>query len=87
MFDKLGGAEVRAVSERFWDGDPTPEARDEYMRVCLPLYTQNKGIISGGAARTIFNYELMEHWRPEHREMDLIPELANIVVPDARARR
>ena len=81
MFERLGGDAARAVSERFWDGEPSAETRDEYMRVCLPLYTQNAGIISGGAARTIFNYELMDHWRPEHRTMDLLPELAHITVP------
>jgi proline iminopeptidase len=81
MFERLGGPEARAVSERFWDGEPSTESRDEYMRVCLPLYTQNPGYLSGTATRTVFNYELMDHWRPEHRAMDLLPELASITVP------
>jgi proline iminopeptidase len=39
MFERLGGAEARAVAQRFWS-DPTAENRDEFFRVCMPLYTQ-----------------------------------------------
>ncbi len=81
MFELLGGASARAASERFWDGEWSEEAYAEFMEICLPLYTFNPGVISRGTARTIFNIELMEHWRPEHREMNLLPELADIAVP------
>jgi proline-specific peptidase len=39
MFDHLGGPDVRAVAERFFT-EPTPDNRDEYLRVCGPYYTQ-----------------------------------------------
>jgi pimeloyl-ACP methyl ester carboxylesterase len=37
MFEKLGGAEARAVAERYLT-DPNQERLDEFMAVCLPLY-------------------------------------------------
>jgi proline-specific peptidase len=39
MFERLGGSEARAVAERYWS-DPTAENQDEFLRVCMPLYTQ-----------------------------------------------
>ena len=61
MFERLGGAEARAVAERFW-ADPTKENQDEFFRVCLPLYTQRPQppeIL----ARVIRNPAVTEHFR------------------------
>lgn len=37
MFEKLGGAEARAVAQRYLT-DPNEEHLDEFMAACLPLY-------------------------------------------------
>lgn len=61
MFERLGGAEAREVAERFW-ADPTEENQDEFLRVCLPLYTQRPQppeIL----ARVVRNPAVMEHFR------------------------
>jgi proline iminopeptidase len=61
MFERLGGAEARAVAERFW-ADPTEENQDEFLRVCLPLYTQRPQppeIL----ARVIRNPAVIEYFR------------------------
>jgi proline iminopeptidase len=61
MFERLGGAEARAVAERFW-ADPTEENQDEFLRVCLPLYTQRPQppeIL----ARVMRNPAVSEHFR------------------------
>lgn len=61
MFERLGGAEARAVADRFW-ADPTKENQDEFFRVCLPLYTQRPQppeIL----ARVIRNPAVTEHFR------------------------
>jgi proline-specific peptidase len=39
MFDRLGGAGVRAVAERFFT-EPTADNREEYLQVCFPYYSQ-----------------------------------------------
>ena len=39
MFERFGGKEARDLAERFWT-NPRDEDFDEYVRVCLPLYTQ-----------------------------------------------
>jgi proline iminopeptidase len=39
MFERFGGPEARALAERFWT-DPREEDFQEYIRVCIPLYTQ-----------------------------------------------
>ena len=36
-FEAAGGAEARAAAEGYWRG-PTPETRDRYRRICLPMY-------------------------------------------------
>jgi proline iminopeptidase len=39
MFERLGGADVRSVAERFFE-EPTAENLEEYLRVCAPYYSQ-----------------------------------------------
>ncbi len=39
VFERLGGAEARAVAERHWER-PDAEAAERYRRVCLPLYAR-----------------------------------------------
>ncbi|NMO17348.1 alpha/beta hydrolase [Pyxidicoccus fallax] len=39
MFERLGGAEAAAIARRFFT-DPTPDAFQQYVRVCYPLYSR-----------------------------------------------
>jgi proline-specific peptidase len=61
MFERLGGAEARAVAERFWS-DPTAENQEEFLRVCLPLYTQ-RPLPPEILARVTRNPLVSEHFR------------------------
>jgi pimeloyl-ACP methyl ester carboxylesterase len=80
MFEQLGGLNARSVAERFWS-NPTPEARDEYLSVCGPLYTQTPGNIFA-AIETIRNPAMFTFWNGgEHQTFDLRPDLANAQCP------
>jgi proline iminopeptidase len=82
MFEQLGGDDARAVAERFWEGDRSPESVEDYWRVCMPLYTVNRGTLNEGRTRTIFNTELMNQWGVgEGSTFDLIDDLARITCP------
>ena len=37
-FGRIGGAEAQAVATAYWS-DPTPERRQKYFEVCVPLYS------------------------------------------------
>jgi proline iminopeptidase len=81
MFERLGGAEARAVAERFW-ADPTEENQDEFLRVCLPLYTQRPQppeIL----ARVTRNPAVIEHFRRsgESTGFDFREGLADVRCP------
>lgn len=82
VFERLGGAHAREVAKDFWQ-HPSAEARDDYMRVCLPLYNRRR--VPGDAdamRRTVFNLELMDHFiNGEMRTFDLRPGLAGIQCP------
>jgi len=82
VFERLGGPHAREVANRFWQ-HPSDEARDEYMRVCLPLYNRRKSPGDADAMRrTVFNLELMDHFiNNEMRTFNLLPALARIQCP------
>lgn len=61
MFERFGGAEARDLAERFWT-NPHDEDFDEYMRVCLPLYTQRPQPPQV-LARVTRNLEVAKHFR------------------------
>ncbi len=80
MFDRLGGAEARAVAEAFWT-DPNAQTWDAYNRVCMRLYNTTP---QGGEARQriVFNTEvLFASAGGEQRTMDLRPGLAKAQCP------
>src|SRR6266487_4508554 len=80
MFERLGGSEVRAVAERFFT-EPTEENRQEYLRICLPHYTQRPQP-PGLLARVLRRPEVSEHfWRGELLTFDLGPRLEQIRCP------
>lgn len=79
-FEEVGGPEVRAVAERFF-AEPTPENRDEYRRVVLPVYTR-RPLPPEMLKRVVLRDEVAEHFfRGELLEFDLGPSLQNIACP------
>jgi len=80
VFERLGGIEARDIAQRFFD-DPTPEAMEEYVRRCLPLYSQRKRS-SEWMARSIQNPGVTTFFfRGEIRTFNLLPELGRIRCP------
>jgi pimeloyl-ACP methyl ester carboxylesterase len=80
MFEQLGGPHARAVASAYFD-DPNEETREEFMRVCLPLYNQapqDPDVIE----RTLFRHEVGIHFfRGEGMTVDLFPELGRVTAP------
>jgi proline iminopeptidase len=80
MFERLGGPNVRAVAEQFLT-NPTLENEDEYLRVCLPHYTQrplNPDVLS----RIERRHDVAEHFiRGEGLRFDLTEGLDRIGCP------
>jgi pimeloyl-ACP methyl ester carboxylesterase len=82
VFERLGGLRAREVADRFWR-HPSDEARDEYLRVCLPLYNRRKLPSDPDMmSRTVSNVELMGHFiNGEMRTFNLLPDLGRIQCP------
>jgi proline-specific peptidase len=80
MFERLGGAEARAVAERCY-ADPTAENLEAWLRVCGPLYAQ-RPMPPEIAARVTTRLEVAEHFaRGEELTFDLRPRLGEIRCP------
>jgi proline-specific peptidase len=80
MFERLGGPEVRAVAQRYFE-EPTKENRDEYQRVVLPHYTRNP-LPPELISRVLRRDEVSEHFfRGELLTFDLGPRLQQITCP------
>lgn len=81
MFEKLGGAQARAVADRFWS-EPTPEHWADYDRVCHSLYNTTRPANDWRSKRTIFKQEILFHFvQGERRTMNLLPGLAAAQCP------
>lgn len=82
IFERLGGAEARAVALRNWD-DLSLEAFEAYEKVCLPLYNRKPDPQAAAAMqRAIKKRDVTVHFfKNELKGMDLRPELANITCP------
>lgn len=80
MFERLGGREARELAERFWT-DPCDEDFDEYVRVCLPLYTQRPQPPEV-LARVTRNIEVAKHFRMSgEMRFDLRDRIGDIHCP------
>ena len=80
MFERIGGAEVRAVAERVY-ADATADNLEEYLRVCLPLYTR-RPIPPEVMARVTMRMEVAEHFtRGEEQTFDFRGGLGAIRCP------
>jgi proline iminopeptidase len=83
LFEAKGGAEARAIAERFWTlgGD---EDFATYMRVVMPLYNTTPPPDADTRARAIMRPEVYRHFSLPGREihsMDFRPMLQNIGCP------
>jgi proline-specific peptidase len=80
MLERIGGAEVRAVAERGF-ADPTADNLQEYLRVCVPLYTR-RPIPPEVMARATMRMEVAEHFtRGEEQTFDFRERLGEIRCP------
>lgn len=82
IFERLGGAEARAVAQRNWD-ETSEEAFEAYEKVCLPLYNPAPSPEAAAAmARAIRKREVTVHFfESELKHMDLRPALSVIACP------
>lgn len=80
MYERLGGAEARAVAERFYAGMDEQGFAD-FLRVCFPLLS-SYALTSDVIARADWNPEVLMEWmRGEAKQLDLREELAAIRAP------
>jgi len=78
--ERLSGAEARCVAQAYWS-DPTPEAAEAYLRVCLPLYGRTPRSPEA-QQRARINLDIANHWfGGEARRIDLLPGLAHARCP------
>ncbi len=77
-FSRLGGADARAVAERFWSGTATPEEMLRYDEVCTPLYNRH-AVVEDAPRRVWTNLRVLVHFvAGEHRTLDLRADLAAV---------
>jgi len=80
VFERIGGAEVRAVAERCY-ADPTADNIEEYLKVCVPLYTR-RPVPPEVMARVTMRTEVAEHFaRNEEQTFDFRARLGEIRCP------
>jgi proline-specific peptidase len=80
MFERIGGAEARAVAERVY-ADATADNIEEYLRVCVPLYTR-RPVPPEVMARITMRTEVVEHFaRGEEQTFDFRGRLGAIHCP------
>jgi proline iminopeptidase len=81
MFEKLGGAEARAVAERFWT-TPNEATWADYNRVCKRHYNTVQPANDDAGRRTVFNEEILfTSASGEQQTMNLLPGLAKAQCP------
>jgi proline iminopeptidase len=80
MFETLGGAQARAVAERFWT-TPNEATWADYNRVCKRHYNTRPADVDAGR-RTVFNEEILfTSAAGEQQTMNLLPGLARAECP------
>jgi proline iminopeptidase len=81
-FERVGGPEARDLFRRM-SIDRDPDVFEDYMRVCMPLYTVRRDpeYLRVHETRPIIRQEVTEHFIDEGDAMDLRPELERIVCP------
>jgi proline iminopeptidase len=82
-FERLGGVEAREAARRFFF-EPGPDVEEEFMRVCMPLYTVRRDPehLHFSETRPLSRMEVAHHFfGDEAWRMDLRPGLAAITCP------
>jgi proline iminopeptidase len=80
-FEKLGGAEARAVAQAFWE-TPGEGTWARYQQVCSPLYNTRPPADPLARGRTLFNNDILfTSASGEQRHMQLRPGLAAVQCP------
>jgi proline iminopeptidase len=78
--ERLGGEGARRVAAAYWS-NPTPEAAQAYVRVCLPLYARTPRP-PDAQLRARIDLEITNHWfAGEARTLNLLPGLARAQCP------
>jgi pimeloyl-ACP methyl ester carboxylesterase len=78
-FRRIGGEEAATVARTFWSAGG-PEAFAAYGRVCAPLYGPSQPD-PDGAARALFNLDLLTNPGPVMRGVNLLPGLSSVTCP------
>lgn len=82
-FERLGGVEAREAARRFLV-EADMDAEEEFMRLCMPLYTVRRDLLhlKYGETRPVVQPEVTRHFfSDEAWRMDLRPGLANVTCP------
>ena len=83
MFERLGGAEARAIAEAFWSDASDEEALGPYLETCFPLYNQTPQD-PDMVTRNIMNAEVLgDFFKPdgEGYRFNFLADLAKIQCP------
>ncbi|MEP7214793.1 MAG: alpha/beta hydrolase, partial [Anaerolineaceae bacterium] len=82
VFRRLGGVEARDVAAHYF-ANASQENRDEFYRVCLPLYNRQPAD-PNGRKRAVQTTDVLDHFRRDGGELhtfDFFPCLPGIVCP------
>ena len=82
-FKRIGGAEARAVAERYWL-NPTAESRAEHSKVCVPLYQAKRSQSPDWLQRVRLKNDVAFHFngpRNEQGRFDFRNALAGVRCP------
>jgi proline iminopeptidase len=84
IFEARGGAEARAIADRFWNAMDEAAFAD-YVRICMPLYNPPGGggdFQASARNRAITRLDMMRHFSlGEIKTMDMIAALAKVTAP------
>ena len=82
MMEQKGGKHAREIAERFWT-KPDEASRDEYMKVCMPLYNPKPNEADAVARkRSIQRIDVAQHFiLGEMRTMNALAGLSDIRCP------
>lgn len=79
-FERLGGAEVRAAAQRYWE-KPGPDTVRDYARLCVPVYNRTPQD-PDATARTVWKFDVMFAFGGgEDLTFNLLPALSAVRCP------
>ncbi len=86
-FGRIGGAVAQQVATTYWS-EPTPERRQKYFEVCVPLYSARTALMPAARPdwmmRAVIRNDVAMHFNGPNNEqgrMDFRTGLARIVCP------